>query len=231
MRKVHESYSLAAYYSKNTSKWDIAENIVKSLDEFGLVRRRMQIELHQWMLSCVLSSVFQDDAEQLEEQIKERFQLQKLVEELLVIAGRRHGKTTCFQLLICSILKNMPRAKIIIFSQGLRNAQEALSGIITMLSSCPETCSMIRRPYSSQKVELVNPYDSSDVRRVLCLPSTGVSTFIVVVYKIVFKVCLNQIGTYYISIRLTLSIIIIMDQLHTVEQAKLVLFCVVDFYF
>jgi hypothetical protein len=125
----------------------------------------------------------------------------------------------------------MPRAKIIIFSQGLRNAQEALSGIITMLSSCPETCSMIRRPYSSQKVELVNPYDSSDVRRVLCLPSTGVSTFniVVIVYKIVFKVCLNQIGTYYISIRLTLFII--MDQLHTVEQAKLVLFCVVDFYF
>lgn len=157
------------------SKWDIARGVKASLDEFGFVRRRTQIDLHNWMFSCVVTSIFGSDTEQLSEEIKKQFGLVKLIQEVLIVAARRNGKTTTLQLMVSAMLKNIPHCKVILFSQGLRNAQEALSGIMSMVSYNPVTYSMIQHPTSSQKLILINPLDPNDARRALCLPSSGVS--------------------------------------------------------
>lgn len=141
--------------------------------------------LHKWMFGCILPIIFGDGISSNMESLRKEYSLEKIVQELIIIAGRRSGKTTAVQIFVAACMLHIPGFIGLAFAMVLRTARSMIAGIQKFLAGHPLGVKMMTES-KMDSITLVNPNDSSDVRTCMCLPSRSDVCMIVPFFSFAF---------------------------------------------
>lgn len=131
-----------------------------------------QISLHKQILRATLKQTLGDDYDRCVNRVCEEHGWDGPKRNLIAIASRRSGKTTATASMVASLLINVPTIEIVVYSVGLRSAQEFVRLVERYIQMHEVGRDMIKNPGGSETLVLrgKNP---GDTRRIRSFPSGG----------------------------------------------------------
>jgi hypothetical protein len=131
-----------------------------------------QISLHRQILRATLKQTLGDDYDRCVNRVCEEHGWDGPKRNLIAIASRRSGKTTATASMVASLLINVPTIEIVVYSVGLRSAQEFVRLVERYIQMHEVGRDMIKNPGGSETLVLrgKNP---GDTRRIRSFPSGG----------------------------------------------------------
>ena len=195
--EIHESFTSSRYSKLELSGDKILANIRRVLDEFGLVRTDVQKRFHEGMLNACLPKIYGDNISSEKERLLKETGKKRISQELLIITGRRMGKTTASAMFIAALLiAGPPGCKIVVFSVAMRSSRKMISMIDKFIKQHPTGRSKLINPHTQERITCSG--DSEHViKTCLSLPGTkGVSILFFFKKKVNFVyvcVCIREI--------------------------------------
>ncbi len=141
-----------------------------------------QKTMHSHMISALLPLIYGDELEQHRERLLKILRLDKISQELIILADRRRGKTWGVALLVAAALICIPAVEIVIFSLAQRIAEKMLMLVDKFLATHAEGRKMLIRPHTQQKLTLKGPYGPDDVRMCQSFPGMTNVRFFLCIY-------------------------------------------------
>lgn len=179
----YENYTLPAWKRQIVDRESAKKKTIKSgdsivrdmnywLDNIGIVRHDYQIYFHQKCIETHLRKIYEHEWAAYERNILQKYNLQTLKQERIIVCPRRFGKTYSVGSFGAVATHCIPNHEIAVFSTGKRAAGKLMVLIIAFLMTIPgfrEHCTM-------HNVEnLVLEFGPSDTRKLCCYPgSVGV---------------------------------------------------------
>lgn len=169
-----------SYKIEQNDAWAVARNLLKALDEFGIKRTVSQIRLHKCMFAAILPTIFGDSFYNQYDDICKEFKLDNISQELIVISGRRSGKTTSVQIFAAACMIFVPDFIGLSFAMVKRTAMAMVTGIQNFIKVHPVGRYM-NFEFTKEAIFYKNPSNSADSRQCQCLPGrsevSGISAF------------------------------------------------------
>ncbi len=170
-------------YKETIGKGDaVLKRLRDSLDEFGFKRHTNQIHFHEEMIKACLRIIYRSDFEQ---------NIDRVVQEVLIITARRIGKTTAVAIFAAALLMCVPTIELMIFSVSLNSSRKMLMMIQDFLEGHSIGNGMIKRPTNKDKITVIG--GPNDRRTCESRPGRGQVSNLVfkrMKTKIVLSVCL-----------------------------------------
>lgn len=167
--QLHERFELGMFSSVNQTIYGdvILNKIMKTLTEFNsgaepLVLRPDQQIMVSYVLCSFLPLIYKETLEANKDRILRLLRLDKIREELVIMAARRVGKTTCIAVLVAAMMIVIPNSTGAIFSLCLRASKRLMNMIVDMLKRHPKGMEMyIAAPVkNSEQIILVGEHPS-----------------------------------------------------------------------
>lgn len=158
-----------SYKIEQNDAWTVARNLLKALDEFGIKRTVAQIRLHKCMFAAILPTIFGDSFYNQYDDICKEFKLDNISQELIVISGRRSGKTTSVQIFAAACMIFVPDFIGLSFAMVKRTAMAMVTGIQNFIKVHPIGRYM-NFEFTKEAIFYKNPNNSADSRQCQCLP-------------------------------------------------------------
>lgn len=150
----------------------VAENLLESLDMFGVTRTPGQKHFHREFFKACLPHIYGSDAfESDRERILHKFGFTDIRYEVLVVCPRRWGKTYSVALFIAAMAWTVPDMWISIFSTGQRASTSLLELVSKFLANISNGTE--NRILSRNNERLyVRGDNAADIRKVYSYPSS-----------------------------------------------------------
>lgn len=140
-----------------------------------LIRSQPQIDMHQAYIAACLPKIFQETWQRDSDAIKRRYGVQKLEQEVLVLAPRRSGKTVSVGMFCAALLVSVPSLEISIFATAQRTAAKLLKEVRTYVEQAIEYFNLTNEWKILKRSAETIIYQGADgsERIVSCYPSSS----------------------------------------------------------
>jgi len=133
--------------------------IVACMGEFGQGSERIQMRVDQRIMfahcmGALLPLIFREHLEAHRKRLLHMLGLDRITQEVIILASRRVGKTYFTAMLLASLLICVPEIEIVIFSKSLRQSTKAAELVRRFVKMHPEGKTMFVRA-NNELVELV----------------------------------------------------------------------------
>lgn len=171
---LSEKFSLGMFSNTHQSLLGdvILNRIMTTLTEFTLggepfVLRPDQQKMISYIICAFLPFIYKDSLESNKERILKRLKLDKIREELVIMAARRVGKTTCIAVVVATIMIVIPCSVGAIFSLAMRASKRLMGMIRTYLQKHPVGANMLAKAVENNSELIVLIGDHPTHRKVL----------------------------------------------------------------
>lgn len=112
-------------------------DLMRLLDNFGLQRSRVQMQLHNGMVGSVLQRIFCNDSDADMRVAMQTHRIKSSRQQFMAITPRRFGKTTAVAMFVAAFALACPGTVTAIFSTGRRASNLLLQQVKSMISAIP----------------------------------------------------------------------------------------------
>ena len=171
---ISEKFSLGLFSNTHQALMGdvILNRIMVTLTEFTLggepfVLRSDQQKMISYIICAFLPFIYRDALESNKERILKRLKMDKIREELVIMAARRVGKTTCIAVVVATIMIVVPCSVGAIFSLAMRASKRLMGMIRTYLQKHPVGAQMLAKAVENNSELIVLVGDHPTHRKVL----------------------------------------------------------------
>lgn len=170
---LNKYFEPSIYRSEEVSGEEILLKVKQTVhDFFPKGRFPFQISLHKQILRATLKQTLGDDYDRCVNRVCEEHGWDGPKRNLIAIASRRSGKTTATASMVAGLLINVPTIEIVVYSVGLRTAQEFVRLTERYIQMSEGGRDMIKNPGGSETLALRGK-SPGDTRRIRSFPSGG----------------------------------------------------------
>jgi hypothetical protein len=159
---LSERYGLGLYSESHQGVYGdlIFNRIMSTLNEFNsggepLILRPDQQIMVSYIMCSFLPFIYRDTLEANKARILKLLKIDKIREELIIMAARRVGKTTCIAVVVAAIMIVIPNSTGAIFSLALRASKRLMVMIRNTLQKHPKGAEMIKNALVDNHEQLV----------------------------------------------------------------------------
>lgn len=120
----------------------LLNKIVRTMEMFGEPGSKERTEMRDdqrimfsHCLCSLLPLIYGKKLESNRDRLLKQLSLDKIREQLVILASRRVGKTTFFAMLLAAIMISIPKVEVACFSLALRASQKVMKLVVQMLST------------------------------------------------------------------------------------------------
>ena len=149
------------------------EEMERVLDQLSETRSEYQKKLHNEMKRALLFQLLGKDYDSHVDAVCAEYGWDGPKQELLALASRRSGKTFGIALFTAALVIVVPDLKVVIFSISMRQSQELLLLIDSLVMSHPKGRDLMIHPHNMKEFMMQGDTHAGDRRRVRSLPGTS----------------------------------------------------------
>ena len=114
-------------------------NICRTMNEFGKGRDKIRLRVDQRVMfvhcmNALLPLIYGNKLEANRKRLLKKLGLKRIIQEVIILASRRVGKTWFVAILLAAVMICFPKIEIACFSLALRTSQKMMRLVVDMLS-------------------------------------------------------------------------------------------------
>lgn len=168
--KLSETFDECPKDPLKNNPMNILKAIETQLDNLPSKKTPTRKKIIELLIPCLIRKIFGPKLNTYRKEIGD-LGYRHLYKELIILAGRRTGKTYTCQEVAVSALLCIPNYLIIVYAQNLLGSTLFIEGLTPILFST-EVSKHFKVDLTKYKIKLTNNLNVTDVRSIECLPKT-----------------------------------------------------------